>query len=245
MTCLECNYSFELPESKIPASTFKVKCPACHKVFQANVRSSASPQRASDAAPSIPALWKEMKPEVETLVKAELEAVRADILLSLASLLGRQSPNMTVHSDSYTELHALVCQSNPAVAQHLSTVLQRMKYSVYVSSSCADALSRLERGIFNVITTDLALSDDPEAGIKILAKINSRKMDERRKMFVAVVSDQVKTTGVQSAFFQGANILINESNIENFESLMQEGMRYYAELYGNYINLLKQAVEHL
>src|SRR5688572_13318900 len=95
ITCVECNHSFELPESKIPAATFRVKCPACQKVFQATVPSS-QPQALSQTnseKTDVSSLWDRMKPEVEALLKEQIDTVRSDILLSLASLIGRHPQN--------------------------------------------------------------------------------------------------------------------------------------------------------
>jgi CheY-like chemotaxis protein len=233
-------------KSRIPADIFKVKCPACQKVFQASV----PPTPAVDPVPESPVpptdamnfgpLWERMRPEVESIVKNQVDAIRGDILLSLASLIGRQSPFSGAHSDSHTDLRALVCHSDSQIAQQIAKVLQNLKYSVKISSACSESLNRIETGFFHVITTDTSFTDDSDGGSKILLKLNARKSDERRKVFVALIADQVKTTGPQAAFFQGANIVVNMADLHKFENLLQEGLRYYDELYSGYTQLLQQ-----
>lgn len=248
ITCTECNHFFQISEAKIPGPTFKAKCPACHKVFQVTIHENGKkPEAASEpnrqSLVSQREILEMLRPEMEALVKTQLDAVRADILLSLASLLGKQGQVQPGHSDEYSDLHALVCQPDAAVAQQIAAVLQRLKHSVQICSTASEALTRLEGGFFHVITTDLAFPDDREGGAKILGKINARKQDDRRKIFVVIVSDQIKTSGPQTAFFHGANIVVQKSDLSNFESLIQEGVRYYRELYSNYSKLLVQIGE--
>jgi predicted Zn finger-like uncharacterized protein len=241
MNCLECGHAFELSESKIPSPTFNVKCPACRKVFQVTVENVAPPPPDPQKA-----VWEQFRPQMESLVKAQLDNVRKDVLSSLGLMASPQPPGMTgFNPTGPVEKRALVCESDPGVAQHIVSGLQSLGYSVQVSSLLSEALQRLEGGFFDVITTEFSFSDDSEGGQKLLNKVNSRKLDERRKMFLAVISRSVKTLGPEAAFFLGANVFINKSDLHNLENLIQDGLRHYAGIYGNYFEVLTESAERL
>ena len=237
--CNDCGHSFQIDKSKIPSSTFNVKCPNCKKVFKVNAQPGADPAKTPDSS------WENLKPEVEAAVKKQVEEVRKEILLSLASLIGHTSEAQQFNVPGSSEKQALVCQSDPAVTQQIVSVLQRLGYVVQTSSNLAEALSRLESGFFDAIITDFVFPDDSEGGQRILNKVNGRKTDERRKMFVVMISDQIKTSSAQSAFFHGANIAIHKSDLRNFERLFQEGIRQFSEIYGTYYKLLEESTERL
>lgn len=230
LTCLECGHSFELPDSKIPSARFNVKCPACRKVFQASVEGIPSTRGT---------VWDEVRPEIENLIKMQLESVRKEMMGAASPL--REAPP---RSDSVGK-RALVCESDQAIAQQILKVLQLLGYSVQICSTVSEALTRLESGFYDVITSDTSFADDSEGGQKIIVKVNARKQDERRRMFLAVVSQSMKTLGPQSAFFYGANIFIQKSDLQNLENLLQEGMRYYSGVYGNYFEILEESAERL
>ncbi len=243
LTCSDCGHVFQIDKAKIPSQTFNVKCPNCKKVFQVSVHADAakSPEKATNGSGS----WEHLKPEVEAAVKKQLEDVRRDILLSVASLVGHPSQAPQINAAGFSEKRALVCEPDTAQAQQILFVLQRLGYAVQISSHMTEALSRLEIGFYDVITTNLVFPDDPEGGYKILSKLNGRKTADRRKMFVVVISEQIRTLPPQAAFFQGVNISVQKSELQNFERLFQEGLHHFSELYGTFYRLLEEATERL
>ena len=243
LTCNECGHTFQIDKTKIPSPTFNVKCPNCKKVFQASVQADAS--KNAEKPINVAGAAEPWKPEVEAAVKRQLEDVRRDILLSVASLVGHPSQTSQAQTAGFSEKRALVCEPDPALAQQIQFVLQRQGYAVQNSLHVAEALSRLESGFYDVITTNLVFPDDPEGGYKILSKLNGRKTPERRKIFVAMVSEQVKTMSPQAGFFHGVNISVQKSDMQNFERLFQEGVRHFTELYGTYHRMLEEATERL
>lgn len=245
LTCNDCGHTFQIDKAKIPSPTFNVKCPNCKKVFQVNMPSGSDAVKTPEKASAESSSWEQWKPEMEAAVKKQLEDVRKDILLSLVTLVGHSSQASQVNALEYSEKRALVCESDPAVAQQILFVLQRLGYSVQTCSHFAEALGRLESGFYDVITTDSGFSDDPEGGQKILGRVNGRKTVERRKMFVVMVSDHCKTLPAQAAFFQGVNISVHKSDLRNFERLIQDGIRQFSEMYGTYYMMLEESTDRL
>ena len=249
ITCSECNHQFQIDAKKIPGSTFKVRCPSCSRVFQAAVENQVSgmeklqPQGSVEDS-SDEMLWLKFRPEMESLFKDQMEAVKNNVLLSLASMVGRPGTPAST-SASKTEKRALICEPDRTVAQEIESILQRMGYSVESCTSASESLSHLERDSYSIITTNYVFPDDPEGGQKILTRINSWKPDERRKVFLTVISDQIKTMGAQAAFFHGANMSVNKSELSSLESMMQSGMEYFSQLYSNYNQILSESTDSI
>jgi CheY-like chemotaxis protein len=178
--------------------------------------------------------------------ESHLDNIRKDVLSSLG-VMAPQAPNLASYPSggSTVEKRALVCESDPAVSQQIVSALVRLGYSVQSCGLLSEALNSLESGFYDVITTELSISDDPEGGQKLLNKVNSRKLDERRRMFLIVISRDGKTLGPAAAFFHGANIFIQKSDLYNFETLLQDGIRYYAGIYGNYFEVLTESAERI
>jgi predicted Zn finger-like uncharacterized protein len=236
LTCVECGYAFELSETKIPSQKFNVKCPSCKKVFQVTVENGASQDPSSG-------VWQQFRPEIESLVKTHVENIRNDLL---SSFQVPQVPALSALSPSASvDKRALVCESDPVISRQIADGLQHLGYTVQVCSLMSEALNRLEGGFYDVITTEISFSDDPEGGQKISNKVNSRKLDERRRMFLAVISRNIKTLGPDAAFFYGANISIQKSDLDHFESLIHDGIRYFTGIYSNYFEVLTESAERL
>jgi predicted Zn finger-like uncharacterized protein len=228
LTCSQCETSFQIDEAKVPSSPFKVKCPNCKEVFTANLERSGNSE------------LKQMKMDLHAMVKTEIENLRKELLVSVVP---QQSFSVLPAGESAKR--ALICEPDSGTAQQIAITLQRAGYSTNICSLASEILHRLDLGFYHIVTTELLFPDDPEGGQKILGRINSRKADERRKMFVIVISETGKTIGPQSAFFHGGNILVQKQDLRRLDALLQEGLRYFQEMYGNYYQLLQDSPERL
>ncbi len=260
ITCSECNHVFQIDESRVPSGSFKVKCPACTKVIVASKAQTSSESETSAAASVSPVTaglatpatgeWERIRPQVEALVKNAVDTAKREILVSIAAMIGsspapHSAPVLPSASSEDTGRRALVCDSDASSGQTISQILHRQGYRVQVCTMASDALNRLESNFFDLVTTEITFQDDREGGQKILGKINGRKPDERRKVFVAVVSETIKTSPPHGAFFQGANICLNKGEMKNLDGMLQEGLKHFRDIYANYYELLREAGEKL
>jgi len=126
---------------------------------------------------------------------------------------------------------SLVCESDPKLAQSILRTLQRMGYQTEQAASAREALRKIERGAYAVITINSAFPDDPAGGKSILSKINSRKIEQRRETFAVLLSPGVATAGSASAFLQGANITVNLADLKSLEKLILQGQEEFRRIF--------------
>jgi CheY-like chemotaxis protein len=138
---------------------------------------------------------------------------------------------------------ALICESDSAAADTISTVLRKLGYSVDPASTTTEALKKIESNDYRLVTLDLSFPDDKEGGKKIIGKINGKKPMLRREMFVVLISAAVKSDDANAAFFNGVNLTVNRSEIAGLGGLVRSGQTHFQQIYRTFNRLLAEKYE--
>ena len=74
----------------------------------------------------------------------------------------------TAHARDYDLARVLVVDANPTSRLTLKTVLEAGGYNVDAAASAAEAVGKLDEGVYELVLSDLQM-ESPEAGLKVLA----------------------------------------------------------------------------
>lgn len=113
-----------------------------------------------------------------------------------------------------------------------------MGYTVERAATKEEAERKIEAEFYPLILLNLAYPDDKEGGQRLLAVINGQKSAQRRQTFVVLLSTSLKSTGAESAFLQGANIVLNKEDLKQLEPLVRDGQKTFRQLYSVLSSLL-------
>jgi DNA-binding NtrC family response regulator len=119
---------------------------------------------------------------------------------------------------------ALVCESDPAIREKISTAMEALGYRITAPERARDVLKSMRFHIFDlVIVNELFDTTDPRAN-DVLHYLESMAMTTRRRFFVALVSGTCRTMDNMAAFNRSVNIVINLKNIDEVGKIIKQGV---------------------
>jgi CheY-like chemotaxis protein len=218
VTCAACQHVSQLDDTKLPEGVFKIRCSKCGKII------TAERKRNSEQIPET----------IRDFLRQEMAALKQELANVDARPAGESTapagPLSTPAPVALTR-RALVSEADQATAEKIGDILKQSGYLVEFARTPAETIKRIDNQPFSLITVASSYPDDKEGGKKLIAKINGKKPDERRKTFVLLISGTVKTGDVNSAFFEGTNITVNIADLPNLPTLIAEGQLTFREIY--------------
>jgi predicted Zn finger-like uncharacterized protein len=232
VACNSCQQTFTVDETKASGSTFRVKCPSCTNSILVNREQPAPPNPASTVSASVP--------NVEEVVKREVENAKKEIMEAMAARFSSDKFQPDHHEESGDGYkRALICDPDQSTIDQVITVLKRLGYQVDNVKTSADAMKKMDQFTYKLITVGSNFADAKEAA-KILGRINGQKATQRRETFVLLISSTVKNTDATTAFLHGANIIVNNDDLGRLEGLILEGQRSFQQLYHHFTAVLAE-----
>ncbi|MCE5261948.1 MAG: hypothetical protein LLG97_00270 [Deltaproteobacteria bacterium] len=121
-------------------------------------------------------------------------------------------------------LTALVCEPDPAVREKISADLQELNYQITTPASAKEALKAMRFHVFDLIVLNEHFdAADPETN-DLLRYLEDLNMSTRRRIFVALISDQYRTMDNMAAFSRSVNMVINLKSIEDVGKIIKLGV---------------------
>lgn len=195
--------------------------------------------------------WERIQASVEEMIRMEVDSAKKEILGSLGSLLHGVAPSVPPSAapapkvESDRARRVLICENDKSTAEAIALAWNRLGYAADFASSAVESVRKLDMAFYHAVSTELSFPDEPEGGKNILAKLNSQKPDQRRNIFIAIISNNIKTTDPDNAFFHGANITVNKNELLELERLVVDGQKYHEALYQNYSEIVAETAERL
>ncbi|MCI0413846.1 zinc-ribbon domain-containing protein [bacterium] len=250
LVCPGCKNKITLDDGTLPVGIFKVRCTGCGRSITAQYKDDEpEPPPAPAAAPQPPpgsevtekaksartsSETTDVSPAVQAFVKDKLGVAKKEILDAIQALFhgAKIGPSDSVE-ESMSSNRALICSADAMVADALATTLKGMGYQPESCSSAMESLKTVHSS-YGIIVVDPVFPDDPEAGKKLIGKINAKKAVDRRQTFLVLISSTQKTLDGNSAFFSGVNLILNKSDLDDFEMTVRQGQKDYHHLYSTF-----------
>lgn len=124
---------------------------------------------------------------------------------------------------------ALVCSDTEK--ESLIAPLKKLGYKVRVSESPAEAINLIRFTVYDLIIVDEKF-DCSDIGENILIKyIQPMPMTNRRKMFVVLVGDNLRTLNNMDSFVHSVNMVLNRKDIERIEIVIKKQIQEHERFY--------------
>ena len=219
--CEHCQYKIRIPDGKIPAGkSARVTCPQCKE----KVMVTAPAEVESPAA------------------QAGLEEDAFEDFFSFADddedgEGEEQKPFDFVEEEGKT---ALVCESDPEILDQVSQVLEVLEYHITVPKSSRDALKKLRYHSYDIVlVNEIFDTQDPDIN-GVLIYLERLSMEERRNLFVSLLSSRFRTMDQMAAFQKSVNIVVNLNNIQDFDKILRRSLADHDLFYRVYRECLPQ-----
>ena len=228
ITCDGCEKKFKLPPEKVPSRRFFFTCPKCGHRITADPVGTDAPKTEELHAPA-----KQAPPAAEPTAEKSF----GDDTLPVPAPTTEKAPAPATGSGS--PLAAL----RPQDRQLLSRVAPAA-YIVHLDVDEARGLGLADIHHFDTLEEATTTLHDAEAGLLLirmercpappcepLAPLHALPFAIRRRTFVVLEAENVKTLNGQVAFFLQVNCLLNSQEPERFSAVVLRAMLHHLRLY--------------
>jgi len=212
ITCEHCSAKFKIADEKIPSGkTASFPCPKCKKRIE--IKSNQSPETA------------------EPLLDDDPDGVAAEFGFEEDGYESDDKPFDFIEEEGKI---ALICESDATHREKLSKALDLLEYHVSEAKDNRDALRSLRYKPYDLVIVDEYFgTKDPELN-GVLIYLERLHMEQRRNMFVALLTDRFRTMDHMMAFCKSVNLIINKSNIADVEKILSRNINEYEMFYRIY-----------
>ena len=216
ITCDNCGTKLNIPDKKIPQDRqVVVSCPKCKKKLLIDTRSKKQ---------DIPQPEAEEKPEPETNSFED----------------GYSYGDEDVSLDFYGESKklALVMENDPRKSELLKKAVEELNYKYIPGQNIREAIGKIRFHDF-----DLVILADQFDGIElkqspILHYLNHLSMSTRRRMFVSLIGDNLKTMDYMMAFSMSVDLVINLKDLEKAAGILKNAILDSQKFYKVFMDTL-------
>jgi CheY-like chemotaxis protein len=202
ITCEACQKGITIPDDKIPpGKTASLTCPHCkHKISV-----SAPPKADVDIS------------QIDSLE----EFFSFDDQASQDDYDSAEKPFDFVEEEGKT---ALLCEPDPALREKIREVLEVLEYHITVPENGREALKQMRYHAYDLMVLNEHFDTNNPDVNGILIYLERLNMSIRRNIFVALITQRFRTMDHMAAFQKSVNMIVNMSNIDDFDKILRRGL---------------------
>jgi predicted Zn finger-like uncharacterized protein len=217
VTCGQCKARFNIPDDKVPKDrALKLNCPKCKGKISLGAEVPEQPPKANETG-EVP--LKMMDPAA-----------------------GKKAPEESYGYEDFTTDEALdffeegiklalIMPNSSMNEDHLRAGLELIGYKCVSTPNTRDAIGKLRFHHFDLIILADEFDSQPLDHSVIVNYLNRLSMSVRRKLFLALISDNFKTMDNMMAFAMSANVVINSKDLQKLHLILKksvsENERFY------------------
>lgn len=218
VTCTQCHMKIGIEDSKVPNTPFSIKCPRC--------RETITVQPPQKEEPTLPARSRPQAPGDPS------GAAGSDPMALLSELFSKMSPRGGGElPGAWARRNILLCHNDEAVRSKVRETLDEAQYDLHIADTAVDALAQLRETRDDIIILDPQFDQGRQGGVGMLQHVNGLTPNNRRRMYLVLVSPQLKTLDTYLAFINGVNLTINTEDIGQLPQILERSMRDFNEIY--------------
>jgi CheY-like chemotaxis protein len=135
---------------------------------------------------------------------------------------------------------ALVCESEPAAREKISSALKAMGYQITEPTSIKEAIKNMRFHIYDVVILNENFdTENPDTNI-VLNSLANLNVGTRRQIFVALLSGRFRTMDNMTAFNKSVNVIINVKNIDDIDTILKRSLTDNIAFYHVFKEALKK-----
>jgi len=229
VTCDQCQTKLNVPDEKIPKDQMvRINCPKCKGKITIDSRRSAgeepSPSKSYSETGKLHLKFIESQRGKET----KKENYSYDDLSDDESL---------DFFDEDTKL-ALVMAGSDDLSKKINAAVEGLGYKYMQAPNTRDALGKMRFHHFDLVFLADGFDGQDLGNSPVLNYLKHTSMSSRRRIFLALLSDQFKSMDSMMAFSNSANLVISSKDIENLSSVLKKGIADYEKFYKVYMDTM-------
>ena len=233
--CESCTAKLNIPDEKIPKDqVVKIGCPKCKNKIILKSNKSNEPKTKGSAVEanhsSEPAKFRKEVVEAKPVRKESGKSYGYDDYADDEEL---------VFFEEGTKL-ALLMASNSEGTKKILPAIEKLGYKPIPTSSTRDAIGKARFHHFDMIILMDGFDSQPLEQSAMIHYLNRLSMSVRRRIFVALISEQFKTMDDMMAFAMSANVVINSKDIERLLPILKKAISENEKFYKVFIDSLAE-----
>ena len=212
ITCEHCSAKFKIADDKIPAGKAAAfPCPKCKQ------RIEIKPSKPAEAD--------------DPLLDVDADSVASEFGFEEAGYESDDKPFDFIEEEGKI---ALICESDATIREKISKALDLLEYHISEAKDNRDALRNLRYKPYDLVVVDEYFgTKDPERN-GVLVYLERLHMEQRRNMFVTLLTDRFRTMDHMMAFCKSVNLIVNKSNIDEVERILSRNITEFDMFYRIY-----------
>jgi predicted Zn finger-like uncharacterized protein len=239
IVCPKCSTRLQIDDEKSPNRPFNVRCPKCSNSISAGPANPATEQSALAVGGS-PATdhprfeqstaraYEPAAPSVASGVGTNDDAVR--MLFDLLTKGANQNADNSKARPSWDKRKALVCTSEP-YRELVARKLTQIGCQVFVAEETRQAVETMRANKMDVVVLEPQFDPAEQGSAFVIREINVLRPPQRRRLFFVLLSPSLRTMDAHAAFLHNVNAIVNVTDIEQLERIMEVALREFNELY--------------
>lgn len=233
ITCTQCSSRFNVPDEKLPkGQKVRIGCPRCKNKIVIGVPEAAKEveDHSGDQGVTGNETPKDRLEESETS--------------SAAQDAGYGYEEYTEDKDldffeADTKL-ALVMADATEHIEKIQKAIEKLGYRFISSPGTRDAIGKMRFHHFDVVILTDGFDGYDLKNSPVMNYLNRLSMSVRRKIFLALVSDDFKTLDNMMAYALSANVVINTKDIDRVQAILRKAISDHEKFYKVFTDTLAE-----
>ncbi len=218
ISCNNCQTQFNISDQKIPKGRkVSLQCPKCKERIQIVVGDEGIQN--SESTPT------------------SIGNVRQENDTPDYNIANRPFGDILLDKNAKT---AMLCIANPHVNDVAVKIMNSMKYYILNVGNIQTTLTSMTYHLFNMIMVDDDFDINQKGYIRLINYLNELDMMSRRKIIVVLISKHIHTMDNMAALHSSVNQIVNHSQVNSMESLLQKTILEHDQFYAVYNDSLRK-----
>jgi hypothetical protein len=232
VVCESCKAKLNIPDEKIPkGQAVRISCPKCKKKIVLETGKFVDPEAGSESVDT---------PDTEEsrlrFIEQKPEARSAEESYGYQDYTGDTSLEFF---EEGTRL-ALVMANTTERSEMISKAVESVGYKAISTPNTRDAIGKTRFHHFDMVILMDGFDGQPLERCGMVNYLNRLNMSVRRRIFVALVSDNFKTMDDMMAFAMSANVVINTKDLEKLPPILKKAVSDNEKFYKTFMDTLAE-----
>lgn len=232
--CEECKAKLNIPDEKVPeGQQVSVRCPRCKKKLILDTTRSGP--GVSDAA------------VVESIESGSPEGIPGPAIKEGVDLLKTEGTSENgVEEDSILNFYeeemklALVMNNDEQETRKIKEALEGLGYRYVPGNNTQEAVGKMRFHRFDLIILSDYFDNAPLEKNHILNYLNHLSMFVRRKIFVVLIGEGLRTMDNMMAFAMSANLVVSLNDLDKLSIILKRAVSDNEKFYKVFFDTLKE-----
>lgn len=231
-TCPQCAFNIFIDDTQVPPYAFSIECPRCRKPVTVTPPPKPQPSLKVGDEPGArtQSIGSPIASQTATPDAAQMLMQMMQILTGGQQAAGGKEPIKGLMA-AWQKKHAIICCADQNQRAVLERVLQEANLDVKSPQSSGQAIEIMQDKKIDYVILDPQFDAARQGGIAVLRYVSSLMPKYRRRVYVVLVSPQVKTLDTYMAFLNCVNLTVNSDDIETLPAILEKSLKDFNELY--------------